>query len=1051
LGTKSLIVCSHDDPVFPDVIPTLAFVGRDSFQSAQQSHKEDYDVNRNTLYHEDPQQLHINTENNRNYFIPFAPEQDAFASREQSSRCFLLNGLWNFRYYDSFGDLEENFLKIREYSEIPVPSHWQLHGYDIPQYTNIHYPIPYDPPYVPDQNPTGVYNRQFTVDLSDGYERFINFEGVDSCFYLYINDQFAGYSQVSHMTSEFNITRYLVGGTNSITVVVLKWCDGTYLEDQDKWRMSGIFRDVYLLSRPHHRIQGFHITSRLYKDYTKADLTIDVTANTDVTVKLFDESGLFLAEKRLQDGESTAVFHLDHPRLWHAEHPYLYKVTLETKDEIIGEKAGLRDIAVHNGAVLLNGVAIKFKGVNRHDSDPVTGAVISREQMLVDLYLMKQHNINSIRTSHYPNSPIFLQLCDELGFYVIDEADLESHGCVEAAHTQEMSGDYSGIALLVARDDYAKAIIDRVDLMITRDFNRPSVLFWSLGNEAGYSKNMEKAAQYVKAYDPTRLVHYQSMHELEGAEKADSSEAVLDVVSTMYPSTEWMFNDFLKKEDEKRPLVLCEYCHAMGNGPGDLEDYWKVIYSSDRFSGGFIWEWCDHGIKIGEDRNGKAKYAYGGDFQEPRHDGNFCIDGLVYPDRTPHTGLKEAKNVYRPIRMKLVSASSGEFEVINTYDFSELSDRLECSVEVTELGKVMFEEKLTIQVPAKSSRVITIPALAGLTGSSVYARFIFTQKHDALWSNRGYEIGFDQILLSKDDKIIKPSLANTHLHYSEDTKYIHISGENFDYRFNKSIALFDRLIFNQQALIEKPMEYNAFRAPTDNEWIKSQWNTFSFGNLMTKVYAITVKQADTHILINSRIALGGHSYHNTFQLQTETAIFNSGEISMNYAVQVADKRPYLPRFGVRMFMNNRFDRVDYYGYGPYESYIDKHQASYMGLFSQPVSQMHEDYIKPQENASHWGCEYMRICSGDTRVTFEAETPFSFNVSEYTQEELSTKKHNYELEKSGYSVVCLDYKQSGIGSASCGPFLLEQYQLNEKEFAFAFWIKPTVEHKGEQPR
>jgi beta-galactosidase len=504
-------------------------------------------VNQNHFYHEDPQQLHINTERNRNYFIPFSPEQVAFEPREQSSRFFLLNGQWNFRYYESYGDLEENFLETNEYAMIPVPSNWQLHGYDVPQYTNIRYPIPYDPPFVPDRNPTGVYKRDYIVDLSDGYERFLNFEGVDSCFYLYVNNQFVGYSQVSHMTSEFNITPYLVSGTNSITVVVLKWCDGTYLEDQDKWRMSGIFRDVYVLTRPRNKIEGFQITSKLYDSYNKANISVDVKANTEVTVKLFDQSGECMGQKCLGEGETIATFRVEHPTLWNAENPYLYQVTLETEEEIIGEKVGLRDIAVHNGVILLNGAAIKFKGVNRHDSDPVTGAVISREQMLVDLYLMKQHNINSIRTSHYPNSPIFLQLCDELGFYVMDEADLESHGSVEAAHTQDNNGDYSGIALLTVRDDYEKAILDRIDLMISRDINRPCVLLWSLGNEAGYSKHMEKAAKYIKGFDPSRLVHYQSMHELEGAEKADDSEAVLDVFSMMYSSTDWIKNDFLKR------------------------------------------------------------------------------------------------------------------------------------------------------------------------------------------------------------------------------------------------------------------------------------------------------------------------------------------------------------------------------------------------------------------------------------------------------------------------------------------------------------------------
>jgi len=994
------------------------------------------------LYHEDPSKLHINTEKNRNYYIPFSLEQDAFARREESSRFFLLNGQWNFRYYESFNDLEDNFLESREFARIPVPSNWQLHGYDVPQYTNIHYPIPYDPPFVPDQNPVGVYSREFTVNLSDGLERYLNFEGVDSCFYLYINDRFVGYSQVSHMTSEFNITDYLNNGTNTISVVVLKWCDGTYLEDQDKWRMSGIFRDVYILLRPRNKIKEFRVMTKLTDSYRKAELEVDVAADTDVTIKLMDSCGKLIGGKRLEDGKKSAVFSVDCPYLWNAENPYLYNLTLQTDEEMIGEKVGFRDISVRNGAILLNGVAIKFKGVNRHDSDPVTGSVISMEQMLVDLHLMKQHNINSIRTSHYPNSPIFLQLCDELGFYVIDEADLESHGSVEAAHSQDNKGDYSGIALLVARDDFEHAILDRIDLMITRDINRPCVLLWSLGNEAGYSKHMEKAAKYIKGFDSSRLVHYQSMHELEGSDQADSSEAVLDVVSTMYTSSEWMQNEFLKKENENRPLVLCEYCHAMGNGPGDLEDYWKVIYSNDRFSGGFVWEWCDHGIKIGEDGNSKAIYAYGGDFHDSRNDGNFCIDGLVYPDRTPHTGLKEVKNVYRPVRVKAVHPAKGVFEFVNTYDFTDLSDMLACTMEVTDNGIIILREQVDLQVPAKSSSLVTIPSLQGVSGTSVYVRFIFTQKQGSPWSGEGFEIGFDQVAVRKEPVKIRPSLERDRVEYTEDKKFIHIKGGAFDYRFNKSIALFDRLSYNQRSLIEKPMEYNAYRAPTDNEWIHSKWKMFSWDKLTIKVYEVSAESKDAYILIRSKIALGGQSYHNSFNLKTEFAVYNSGEIRINYAVQVADKRPFVPRFGIRMFMNKRFDQVEYYGYGPYESYIDKHQASYLGVFWQPISDMHEDYIKPQENSSHCGCEYVKIHSSDVLVKFEAEQPFSFNASEYTQEELSAKKHRHELEKSDYSVVCIDYKQSGMGSASCGPFLLERYQLREKHFEFEFWIKPV---------
>lgn len=997
-------------------------------------------MNYNFPYHEDPQQLHVNTEKNRNYFIPFSLDQDAFVQREASNRFLLLNGQWNFRYYESLMDLEESFLDIQDYDQIPVPANWQLHGYDKPQYVNIRYPIPYDPPFVPDQNPVGIYNREFTVDLSDRMERFLNFEGVDSCFYLYINNQFVGYSQVTHMTSEFNITKFLVSGTNTISIVVFKWCDGTYLECQDKWRMSGIIRDVYIISRPQNKIEGYHITSKFHDQYTRADLSVAVKTNTEVTIKLYDGSGTFLSEKTVTAEEPTAVFRMDHPNLWNAENPYLYQITLQTAEEIIGEKTGLREIAITNGVILINGVAIKFKGVNRHDSDPITGAVISREQMLTDLYLMKQHNMNSIRTSHYPNTPIFLQLCDELGFYVIDEADLESHGSVEAAQTQENNGDYSGIALIVNRDEFEKAILDRIDLMITRDFNRPCVIFWSLGNESGYSKSIEKAARYIKAFDPTRLVHYQSMHELEGAEKAEDSDATLDVVSKMYTSPDWIQNVFLKNEDEKRPFVLCEYCHSMGNGPGDLEDYWQVIYSNDRISGGFIWEWCDHGIRIGEDSNGKVHYAYGGDFNEPIHDNSFCLDGLVYPDRTPHTGLKEVQNVYRPIRILPIDTSKGIYEFINTYDFSEMSDLLDCTIEVTDLGKVILHEKMDVCIPAKTSKVITIPSLVGLTGESVYARFIFTQKHDTLWADKGYQVGFDQLLICKNLRKIEASQVDEPIHYSENKRHILISGKNFEYTFDKTTALFEKLNFNKNELMEKPMGYNVFRAPTDNDCVKDKWYAFHLHDLITKVYNITVEKRDTHILISSKIALGWYARHNSLNLQTQAMIFNSGEIKMKCAVEVAEKRPYLPRFGVRMFLNKEFDHVEYYGYGPYESYVDKHRASYAGVFSQNISEMHEDYIKPQENSSHYGCEYMKINSSKTLIKFEADESFSFNASEYTQEELSTKAHNYELEKSGYSVVCIDYKQSGLGSNSCGPSLLEQYQLNEKQFDFEFWIK-----------
>lgn len=992
------------------------------------------------FFHEDTDKLHVNTEPNRNYFIPFSNTLDPFADRENSDRFLLLNGNWNFRYYSSFLDVEEEFLTTEYKDMIPVPSNWQLHGYDNPMYLNIRYPIPYNPPYVPDENPVGIYKRIFSVSLTEGYEQFLNFEGVDSCFYLYINDTFVGYSQVSHMTSEFNITKYLTDGENSITVMVLKWCDGTYLECQDKWRMSGIIRDVYIITRPRKRISSYQVITAYDTVKNRVNLEVTVKTNTPVKAVLYDREGRELTETSVNEGK--AVFEIASPRCWSAEKPYLYKLVLKTQEETIGEKIGVRDIRLEQGCVLINGTAVKFKGVNRHDSNPVTGAYITKENMLEDLLLMKQHNINAIRTSHYPNAPVFLQLCDELGFYVIDEADIEAHGSVEASHTTDNNGDYSGIALLANRKEFEKPIFDRIDLMISRDWNRPSVIFWSMGNESGYSKAFEKAARYIKSVDSTRLVHYQSMHELEGAEKAADNEETLDVVSTMYSAPDWIEKEFLTKAGEKRPFILCEYCHSMGNGPGDLEEYWKLFYAHDRLCGGFVWEWCDHGVDMGKADNGKTKYAYGGDHNEPLHDGNFCIDGLVYPDRRPHTGLMEVKNVYRPIRVNPIFTQKGVYEFFNTNNFTELSENLTCRYEVAEKGKVILIGTLELHVPAKTKKLITIPELAGLTGESLYVRFIFTQIKDTVWSKAGFEAGFDQIAISESKRNLIPDKSENALDLNEDDRWIKISGNRFHYCFDKRRGLFGEMVYDNIKLIEKPMEFNAFRAPTDNDCaVKNDWYKFHLNELITKVYAMDARKTENYIEITGHAALGWYAYHNTFELFLHIYVYGSGQVKFESQVKVADKRPYLPRFGLRLFMDSSFSKVEYYGYGNMESYADKHRASYKGIFMDHISEMQEDYIKPQENGSHYGCEYVKIGNGKAALRVESEEDFSFNASEYSQEELALKTHNYELEKSGFSILCVDYKQSGIGSTSCGPQLAEVYRFQEKEFNLSFLFSP----------
>ena len=507
------------------------------------------------IFHEDEQNLHIGTLDKHCYFIPFSPEQDPFGDRECSNRFELLNGEWDFRYYESIIDLEDDFVSVSFEKKIFVPSNWQLHGYDKPQYTNVSYPIPYDPPYVPDDIPVGVYRRSYHY-APDGLSRILVFEGVDSCIYLYVNNEFAGYSQVSHSTSEFDITAFLHEGENVITAAVLKWCDGTYLEDQDKFRLSGIFRDVYVLSRPQKRLGNYIIKTLLSEDLSSAELVF-TAFGMDAFAELSDASGKIVTSFSAGDGEAVST-HINAPALWSAEKPYLYNLTITAGGEKIGEKVGFRKVYIENGVVKINGTPVKFKGVNRHDSYPDTGYCASIEQMKNDLTLMKQHNINAVRTSHYPNSPLFYKLCDEYGLYVIDEADLETHGCIEVYNAFQWNWENgcNGIALLAADERFKKAVTDRAESLVKRDINRPCVIFWSLGNESGWGKNMLAAGELVKALDNTRLLHYESTYKLD-----DTPHDILDVVSGMYWDPRGM-RGFLENPEEMRPLVLCEYCHA---------------------------------------------------------------------------------------------------------------------------------------------------------------------------------------------------------------------------------------------------------------------------------------------------------------------------------------------------------------------------------------------------------------------------------------------------------------------------------------------------------
>ena len=995
-------------------------------------------------FHEDPQILHVGTCPIRSYYLPFADEEESHTG--VSSRVFSLDGEWAFRYFESFGqavDPEEGLcFDEEEMGSIPVPSCWQNHGYGRHMYTNVRYPFPVDPPYVPDENPCGLYVRHFELEEKDQEARwFLNFEGVDSCFYLWVNGEFAGYSQVSHATSEFELTELLQEGDNTLAVLVLQWCDGSYLEDQDKLRMSGIFRDVYLIARPQAFLRDYFVKESFAPDFSHAQVTVELMpeGKLDLTASLYAPDGTLVAA--CEHPKDSAVLEVPAPVLWNAEHPAQYTLVLETPDECIVQMVGLRKIEVIDGVVYLNGVDIKFRGVNRHDSDPVTGYTISREQALLDLALMKRHNVNAIRTSHYPNAPWFLQMCSEYGFYVIGEADMESHGMAMRY------GNHSNENYADAADDpqFGEAILDRMQRSVIRDKNNAAVVIWSLGNESGWGENFEAAGRWAKEYDPSRLLHYENFLTYHKARKPDFS--MLDLYSRMYAPLDQVRDYFAGKDldenlpEKKLPFIQCEYIHAMGNGPGDAEDYQQLIMEYDGFCGGFVWEWCDHAVYGGTTPDNRPIYRYGGDFGEFPHDGNFCMDGLVYPDRTPHTGLLEYKNVIRPIRARRAEGKADTFILHNYLDFTNAEDFLTVSYEISQDGEVLYGGDLELpHLPPHGEAEVVLPALP--EGGVCTLLLSYATKAAGDFCTAGHALGFDEIVLH-DEPFFLDAPAEGPVELEETGDAVVLTGEKFRYVFNKHTGLFDSLVWQNRNYLEKPMGWNLYRAPTDNDqYIRHQWELAGYHRPTVKVYGVQVSRLENGgACVTCQLSIAALTVSPFLRVEAQWAIDAQGRIDASLDCRRDGRFPWLPRFGVRLFLPRDFASVEYFGYGPYESYQDKHQASHLGVYAQAVDAMHEDYLKPQENSSHWGCRYVTLTDGAYSLTASSETPFSMNVSPYTQEELAEKKHNYELTKCGQTVFCLDYKMSGVGSNSCGPELLPQYRLEEEEFAFRFTLMP----------
>ncbi len=1061
-------------------------------------------------YFQNPATLHIGTEPLRTYYVPCATEEESKnADMLTSSRVMTLNGDdWKFQFYESYHDVPENCIEkdacTHDYDTIPVPSCWQILGYDHCHYTNVRYPIPFDPPYVPDDNPAGVYVKEFTLSKEDISQKiYLNFDGVDSCYYVWVNGDFAGYSQISHSGSEFDISDKVLEGNNRLTVLVLKWCDGTYLEDQDKLRFSGIFRYVYLLIRPQNHIRDYFVHTNVNDtfDHATIDIDMDFIGKTDVSAKLYTPCGCLLGETNAKDG--NIHFEVEQPQLWNAENPVLYTLILSTGQETIAQKVGIRRIDIKGNVIYMNGVNFKIKGTNRHDSDPYTGATISREQLLKDLTLMKEHNINAIRTSHYPNAPWATQMYDMFGFYVMDEADLEAHGCDAIYGGERIRRDLEEVQLdrtygwLMKDPAWETAVIDRIQHLVHRDKNCASVFSWSMGNESGYGPNLEKAAEWVKSYDPDRVLNYEnSIWQMIDTDYVNDTSH-LDVFSRMYAPVE--FIDKYCSQPDKKPFIEVEYVHAMGNGPGDLEEYFERLYTYDGYIGGYVWEWCDHSVSMGKTIDGREKFYYGGDWNEELSDSNFCMDGLVYPNRRPHTGLKEHKNVARPIRARFadttdttcqnipkdISADALIIELDNKMDYTNIKDAYDIRYEIVTDGKIVISGILPpVDCPAKKKTTVVLPEKISATGNT-FVHLHYLQKQALTVPclctpvlPAGYEAGHDQLIICEDASCAKSSVAdacgfiikdtpdNTDaqiletnsrpttagIQVTETEKELILVGTNFRYVYDKFRGAFSTLICNQNSLIERPIELNIWRAPMDNDrQIRPDWEKAGYNRARTKIYETSCISAENTVTITSAFSISAVAIQRILESEIIWAVDSIGKISVTVNAKrlqflppmgkaLLSPMPFLPRFGLRLFLPKSYKNVTYFGYGPDESYQDKHRNSYKGLFTNSVDGLMEDYLRPQENGSHYDCSSAALSAADGRKVLVSGESFSFNASYYTQEELTTKKHNFELEKSPYTVLCLDGYMSGCGSNSCGPKLMEKYQVKDDELHMSFTLE-----------
>lgn len=984
----------------------------------------------------------------------------------------LLDGEWRFHLaanpFNLPGGFEQPAFDDAGWDTIQVPGNWMMQGYDKPIYCNIQMPIPLNPPFVPhDDNPTGLYRRNFEIPTAWGDRRVIlRFDGVESAFYVWVNGQKVGFSKDSRLPAEFDITALVQPGLNQLAVQVIRWSDGSYLEDQDHWRMAGIYRSVWLYSLPLLHLWDVFARPLVGADYRSAVLEVDALLGGDweqadgarVEMQLFDPHGhaVFPAYQSVEfhaaaDRQPMVCLSqsVDNPLLWSAETPYLYTllVRLVERDgqplQYFSCRLGFRRVEVRDRQFLINGRAVRIRGVNRHEHDPHHGKTLSLESMIEDIRLMKQANINAVRTSHYPNDERWYDLCDEYGLYVWDEANIEAHALYNR---------------LCHDPDWRAAFLERGACMVERDKNHPSVVVWSLGNETGYGANHDALAGWIRAYDPTRPLHYEGAI----ARNWEGGHTASDLVCPMYPPVEKIRRFGLESSDP-RPLIMCEYAHAMGNSPGGLGDYWDTIRTTPGLQGGFIWDWVDQGL-LKRDENGTPYWAYGGDFGDLPNDRNFCINGIVFPDRVPHPALYEVKKVYQPVRVNPLDLRQGWLEIHNDYDFLSLA-HLRGEWEIAVDGQVWQRGSLPrLTTPAGERQQVQLnyrlPPLQA--GQEAFLTVRFRLAQDSPWAAAGHEVAWEQFRLPLDVPMT-PLLLNDlpRVEVEESGQLLRLYAGRFEAAIDRSTGFLSHVALDGVQLIEDGPRLNLWRAPTDNDGFK--WAQDHRGKLLGEWLAAGLDRLHHHlismewthaqggsVIVRTQQRVKAEDGSSGYEVLNEVVVFGNGCLLTRIHAKPFGALPVLPRLGVQLILPAGFEQFCWLGRGPHESYNDRKRGAAVGLYCGSVEEQYVPYIMPQENGNKTEVRWAALRNNDGwGVLASADRLLEVSVSHFTANDMYRALHTNELVRRKQVFLNLDVRQLGLGSASCGPGVGEGYLLYPAEERFTFLIQPL--QPGDDPR